>query len=116
MRPGSLQRSLFRETLLALLVLALAFLNFGHGSLSVGGEYRLTADTSLCGDPLTPGETDHIVCHACRVGTAADLPPAPCAVEPVSFAVTPVVYIVSAVSQFAPNLWFVGSPRAPPAV
>jgi hypothetical protein len=97
-------------------VLALAFLNFGHGSLSVGGEYQLTADTSLCGDPLTPSETDHMVCHACRVGNAADLPPAPCAVEPVAFAVHPVVYAAAAVPQFAPDLRFVGNPRGPPSV
>ncbi len=112
----SFHRPIFRETLLALLVLALAFLNFGHGSLSVGGEYRLTADTSLCGDPLAPAETDHSVCHACRVGNAADLPPPPCVIEPVAFAVEPIVYGEFVAVTGSPLLSFTGNPRAPPIV
>ena len=46
-----------RETLLALLVVALIFLNFGHVAVTASGDFRVTPD-SWCGDPLLPDSPD----------------------------------------------------------
>ena len=80
-----------RETLLAVLVVALTFLNFGHVSVSASGDFRVTPD-SWCGSPLLPDSPDHSPCHACRIGGGADLPPPASVVEPVLFIVAPVAY------------------------
>src|SRR4051794_14855873 len=87
-----LGRIVARETLLALLVLALAFLNFGHVSISTAGQFNLTPD-SWCGDPLLPDAPNHSPCHACRIGGGADLPPQPACVEPVIFTLADVAYV-----------------------
>ena len=102
-----------RETLLALIVLALAFLNFGHSSISIGGEFRLVPD-AWCGDPLLPNSPDHSPCHACRIGSGADLPPAPARAAPVVFAVSLVVYAAPLLIDEAVAHRFFASPRAPP--
>jgi hypothetical protein len=81
-----------RETLLALLVVTLVFLNFGHVSVTASGDIRVTPD-SWCGDPLLPDSPEHSPCHACRIGSGAALPPAPLCVEPVAFVALAVVYL-----------------------
>jgi hypothetical protein len=106
-------RIVARETLLALLVLALAFLNFGHASLSVGGELTLTPD-SWCNDPLVPASPEHSPCHACRTGQAADLPPASAEIVPVCFAAEPVVYAALATPPAFDALALAARPRGPP--
>ncbi|MEO6178385.1 MAG: hypothetical protein ABIP15_01315 [Devosia sp.] len=105
--------SVARETLLALLVLALAFLNFGHASISLGGELKLTPEI-WCGDPMLPDSPDHSPCHACRIGSSVDVPPAPVCVEPVSFAVTPVVYADIGAAFLSPVPLGSAHPRGPP--
>lgn len=68
-----------RELLLALVVLALAFVNFGHQSavFAAGGRVVLTS-VSVCGDAgALPGAGEHFACHACRPNVALP-PPPPC--------------------------------------
>ena len=116
MAEGRLRRGIVaRETLLALLVLALAFLNFGHTNIvfASGGRLVLTTE-SWCGNPLIPVAGDHVPCHACRIGQAADLPPQPACVEPVVFAVTPVTHVDPTSAPGTAPLLRVANPRAPP--
>jgi hypothetical protein len=87
---GTATRPYLRETLLALAVIALTFLNFGHVSVTAAGDFRFTPD-SWCGDPLLPDTPSHAPCHACRVG-GADLPPPPAAVQPIAFVAVPIAY------------------------
>lgn len=104
-----------RETLLALLVLALGFLNFGHTNIAFasGGRLVLTTESS-CGNPLIPVTGDHTPCHACRIGQAADLPPAPACVEPITFALAQVTYVETISAFDTAPLLRTASPRAPP--
>lgn len=103
-----------RETLLALTVIALTFLNYGHVSVTASGDFRIVPD-SWCGDPLLPDAPKHSPCHACRVGGAA-LPPAPNCVEPVVFGVAPVAYTLPTVSLDPPPRSRPAQPRGPPAL
>lgn len=107
-------RIVARETLLALLVLALAFLNFGHVSISQGGEYRPVPD-AWCGDPLLPDSPDHSPCHACRIGSGADLPPAPGDIVPAVFGVAAVAYAARSLDGADLPLLLSAEPRGPPA-
>jgi hypothetical protein len=75
-RPTT-SRPILREALLAALVLALVFLNFGHNTAFAGAGYDV--ESSWCGDPLSPDPVAHAPCHACRVGEGAALPPPPLA-------------------------------------
>lgn len=104
-----------RDALLALLVLALTFLNFGHTSavFAAGGRVVVTA-TSICGDPMPAGAGDHFACHACRQDVAS-LPPPPALAEPVVFAVAPVAYVPALPVTFAAPLLRTADPRGPPA-
>jgi len=110
------QPSFVREALLALLVLAVIFLNFNTASIAVATDTQVTAPaiTSFCGDH-PPGDCSQIVCHACRPNIA-DLPPPPSAVVPVVFVAARVVYVVDILDidflppQIAPPT------RAPPAL
>ena len=104
-----------RETLLALLVIALTFLNFGHSNavFAAGGRVVVTT-SSTCGNPLIPAAGDHAPCHACRIGDAAALPPPPLTVRPVAFAMAPVVYLDPVVSIVAAPRFVAARPRAPP--
>ena len=104
-----------RETLLALLVVALVFLNFGHVAVTASGDFRVTPD-SWCGDPLLPDSPDHSPCHACRIGSGADLPPAPAGIEPVNFVALPVAYFAPAVVFDLPVQARPAQPRGPPAL
>ena len=104
-----------RETLLALLVVALTFLNYGHASVSAAGHFQVTPD-SWCGDPLLPDSPDHSPCHACRIGGGADLPP-PCAdIEPVSYIVAAIVYAPPRIALDLPLRSRPAQPRGPPAL
>jgi hypothetical protein len=107
-------RPYLRETLLALLVVALVFLNFGHVAVTASGEFRVTPD-SWCGDPLLPDSPEHSPCHACRIGSGVDLPPPPLCIEPVAFAVAPVAYFAPAPAFDFPVQARPAQPRGPPA-
>lgn len=103
-----------REIVLALAVLALTFLNYGHVSVSASGDLQVTPD-SWCGSPLAPDDIAHAPCHACRVDGAA-LPPPPACVEPVAFAVVPVAYVAPAVTTVRVLHARPILPRGPPAL
>jgi hypothetical protein len=117
---GQKSRLAARETLLACLVLALAFLNFGHSNLSFAfdGHTVVASASPLCGDPVHhPGEQDHQQpCHACRIGGGADLPPPSCAAVPVAFGVLPVAYADTPALLPPPRLGLTAHPRGPPAI
>ena len=90
---GLTRQPIVRDALLALLVLGLTFLNFGHTNQAFAAGGRIVATTSaFCGNPFVPADGDHAPCHACRIGIPVDLPPPPVLVEPVAFIVAPVVY------------------------
>jgi hypothetical protein len=108
-------RPLLRDTLLALLTVALIFLNFGHAAVSASGDFRITPD-SWCGDPLLPNSTDHAPCHACRIGGGADLPPPPASVEWVAFVVLEVSYFAPVAAMDVPVHARPAQPRGPPAL
>lgn len=105
-----------RETLLALLVLAVVFLNFGHQNFAFAGDGSIVTEASaFCGDPIHPNDAGHAPCHACRIGGGADLPPAPCAVEPAIFVTAAIVYArITTAAEVAP-FRLAANPRAPPA-
>ena len=109
------QRVVGREALLALLVLALVFLNFGHANFAFAHDGQIVSGPSVyCGNPLSPGDGDHLPCHACRTGQAASLPPVPCTAEAVFFVAMPVVYADELVPSLVPIEAVPGQPRAPP--
>ena len=105
-----------REALLALLVIALTFLNFGHTSavFAAGGRVVVTG-TSWCGDPVAPKDGEHFTCHACRQDAPA-LPPAPVAVAPVQFNACAVAYSADPAAMPAPSVRFAVRPRGPPVL
>lgn len=115
MSTGGCRWAYARETILALLVIALTFLNYGHVSVSAAGYLQVTPD-SWCGDPLLPDSPDHSPCHACRIGSGADLPPPPARVEPVAFETMPVAYVAPAVTIERPVQARPAQPRGPPAL
>ena len=108
-----------RELILAMGLLALVFLAFGHQPASAGAAdpgFRF-ADGSVpvfCGD--APGEDAgaHGPCHACRV-SAADLPPPPCDAKAAftGFAVIAYPPVEPAMAHRVPHL--LKASRAPPA-
>jgi hypothetical protein len=77
--------AVMRDVTRALLVLALVFLNFAHVPAGERTAYdaALTAyllpATAIVLDCGESHEDDHVPCHACRIGGAAELPPTPCA-------------------------------------
>lgn len=89
----------FRESLLALLVLALACLSFAHRPIAVAGPgistLAASIDASYCGDK-PQDDAGHAPCHACRLGHGADLPP-PCQAS------TQAPRLALAVPPFAPE-------------
>ena len=104
---------MLRDLLLALLVLALLALNFGHQSavFAAGGRVIVT-DASVCGDPMSPAAGEHFACHACRADVAA-LPPAPSA-EPLCLIPTRVAYPADLPAIARPELFGIAAPRGPP--
>lgn len=108
-------RPYLRETLLALVVVALTFLNFGHVAVTASGDFHFTPD-SWCGDPLLPDPLQHSPCHACRIGSGADLPPPPAAAEPIAFVVAPVAYVDAIAPIGLPVHAQPIQPRGPPAL
>lgn len=117
MRSTDIRSPAWREALLALVVLALAFLSFGHTSavFAAGGRVVVTAH-SVCGDPgAIPAAGDHFACHGCKPDLAL-LPPRPAAAARLAFATASVIY-PTPVEAAAPTLLRrLGQPRAPPAI
>lgn len=113
MNTGGRQRIYLRETLAALLVVALTFLNFGHSPAAAGNDLEVRPG-SWCGDPLLPGSPDHPPCHACRIGSGADLPPASSCAETVWFVATAVAYDAPDMSIGPPIRARPAQPRGPP--
>lgn len=103
-----------RETLLALAVIVLTFLNFGHISVAASSDLRITPD-SWCGDPMAPEGAAHAPCHACRADGAA-LPPPPADATPVCFSVAPVAYDAPLRVTSDPLTQRPIQPRGPPAL
>lgn len=110
---------MLRETLLALLVLAVTFLNFGHSNVAYAGDgHYVVGAASFCGSLGHPdqGPVDHQPCHACRIGGGADLPPPPRDTAAASFAAAPVVYAATVGEQPIVAIPSPANPRGPPAV
>jgi hypothetical protein len=67
------------ELVRALVVLALIFLSFAHvapvQAAPSAFALTVTVDAAWCGDAQDDGTLAHAPCHACRLGSAADLPP-----------------------------------------
>lgn len=117
MTQGSrIGRILGREALLALLVLALVFLNFGHVAPSAGAAYQPASALSFCGDPLLPGDSGHAPCHVCRIGAGAGLPPPVAVVLPAALSVEPVLFAAVLTRAVAAHFEIITQPRAPPHV
>jgi hypothetical protein len=114
MRLGHIERWMARDALLALLVIALTFLNFGHTSavFAAGGRVVVTGH-SICGEQPAAHDGDHFACHACRPDAIA-LPPPPLSVEPVCFAVAPVRYDDAVDPVALRPTRDTASPRGPP--
>lgn len=97
------RRSIAMDLMRALCVLAVVFLNFAHQAPVLAKAaptevLAMAALLSFCGDGATlPDDKGHAPCHACRLGAAADLPPAPaplptpCAVVAVAWGALPVL-------------------------
>jgi hypothetical protein len=118
MRPAeSVRRLVVRELLLALLVLALAFLNFGAASMAFAGGTATVAGVAapICGDPLSGGDDgSHMACHACRPNVPL-LPPVPAVPTAVCFRAQAVAYADLVRAMAATGRTLAALPRGPPA-
>lgn len=116
MNAGSARLAGSREALLALLVLSLTFLNFGHMNavFAAGGRVVVTG-TSICGDHDPTAAGEHFACHACRQHAPA-LPEPPATAEPIVFCIVPVVYAVAPAAWVEPSSQRRPRPRGPPSV
>jgi hypothetical protein len=113
---ASNHRGQLREALLALVVLALAFLNFGHASavFVANGRIVITAH-SVCGDPGSlPPAGDHFACHGCRPDVAA-LPPAPVSALRAEFCAQKVIYAAAVPATPLAPFTASATARGPPA-
>ena len=118
--------TMVKDAMRALLVLALVFFNFAHAPVlasSVGYDselrpYLLPSAAAFvdCGDADDDERLAHAPCHACRIGGAADLPPAPDCMLVLPRTADPVAYAVGAGHAAAAIPPHSGEPRAPPAV
>lgn len=105
------------ELLRASIVLALFFLNFAHVPVSAAPAdvYVPLTLASICGDPLGDDRGQaHAPCHACRIGSGADLPPT-CAIEGPASTFAAVIYDAVAVVAHATAYSSGHSARGPPA-
>ncbi len=114
-----LTRQIAKETLTALVVLALFLLSLAPHQVTAqpfdGAAYSAGNPVVIfCGgDPSGDGGGAHAPCHACRVSVVV-LPAPPCAAEPVDFAFARVTYVEDLASA-QPTLWKeVYRSRAPP--
>lgn len=112
---GIRARIVWRETLRALLVLALVALSFAHAPAFAVGTAFDSAE-SWCGDPLLPEGQPHVPCHACRLGDGAALPPAPITTAPVCFTAATIVHVSPAEVVIALDSLRLPQPRGPPAL
>ncbi len=119
----SMRRVIFVELVLALLVLALVFFNFGHAGgtdLRAGANIAFdlaaapTAAADLCGKAPDGHAGFANPCHACRTGDAADLPPAPDCAEPAFVALATLYAPLAATPVHAPHLRERPPGRGPP--
>lgn len=104
------------ETLRALVVLALFFLNFSHVPLSAApaDAFVPLSIASICGDPIGDDRDGaHAPCHACRIGSSADLPP-PCPVTAPAFAMAEVDYAEAASPAMRTSHRLMARARGPP--
>jgi len=105
------------EVVRALCVLALLFLNFAHQpafAQQTGTDVLgVAASQSFCGAPLAD-DNGHAPCHACRIGSGADLPPVTGMPVPLCVVATP-SYGVLATLPVASRLPGAQSARGPPA-
>lgn len=104
------------ETVRALTVLALVFLNFAHqpafAAPMPGDSVTVLASQSFCGEPVGD-DSDHAPCNACRIGSGADLPPVtdiPCSPVPaaIRLGAVPAAFVI------APHDPGPAGPRGPP--
>lgn len=105
------------ETLRALVVLALFFLNFAHVPLTAApaDAFVPLSIASICGDPINDDRNAaHAPCHACRIGAGADLPPA-CSVAEPAFAVAAVEYTPAGTPALRLSQRLRATARGPPA-
>jgi hypothetical protein len=106
------------DMLRALCVLALIFLMLGHKPVLAqdfdqGPTYGVTSLNSFCGG--SPDSIGHAPCHACRLFTGLDLPPAPDCAEPAFRAAITFAWVqgqpLPALAPWAPRA---NPARAPP--
>lgn len=108
-----------QETVRALGVVALVFLNFGHAPMAAGTELVASSyGASFCGGPVdpvdAPGHGNFAPCDVCLLGSGMDLPPPPAGLR-LPFGEAPACY-VTAVRREGARWRHAGSqPRAPPA-
>jgi hypothetical protein len=114
-------RQMTAELVRALLVLALLCLNFAHTTPTVAasGSTDLLAASTLqasdfCGTPLSGG-SDHVPCHACRVGAGADLPAPPDLAIPARFAAPAFPPVVPVALGVVARPGYLPPSRAPPS-
>jgi hypothetical protein len=114
-----------REIVRALCVLTLVFLNFGHTpTFQVAYSADLTpyvmseqGYADLCRQTGQEGPQDHHVpCHACRIGSGADLPPMPCLAALAFLAAKPVAYVAPLQTILSKPFPRTLGSRAPPSV
>lgn len=108
-----------RETVRALGVVALIFLNFGHASMAVGAELVASSyGASFCGGPVdpvdAPSHSDSAPCEVCLLGSGMDLPPPPAGLT-LRVGEAPACYVTAARRESAPWRHTGSQPRAPPA-
>jgi hypothetical protein len=112
-------RTITIELVRALGVLALVFLCFVHApapvSAAPGFDYASVTSASFCGAPDDPGSPGHAPCHACRIFTGLDLPPAPCSAQPAYQAVLAIAYADAPATPDVVALLSRANPRGPPS-
>lgn len=103
------------EVLRAFCVLGLIFLNFGHSAAVFAGDAPAVTSviTDWCGSPDHP--PDHVPCHACRIGSAADLPPPPTVAMACGLVAT-VRYDAGLALETRRATWGLPLSRGPPAL
>ena len=116
----SLRMAKLKETVRALGVLALVFLNFGHVPVAAGADLSaVSRAASFCGAPIdpldVPGDEATSQCVACLIGAGLDLP-AGRATVPVGLGTERAAYAAAAAAAPAPWRHHGAQPRAPPLV
>ena len=116
----SLRMAKLKETVRALGVLALVFLNFGHVPVAAGADLSaVSRAASFCGAPIdpldVPGDEATSQCVACLIGAGLDLPPVPATLT-LRFGKERVAYAAAPAAGRPPRGPPPAQPRAPPLV